>query len=753
LSAPIQYLDFDLSLQRDGTRYRASVRSPAGEAQDIFELPFSTLQVENFLLRVGQPRRGVRRVDTPQIEATKTFGGELYRALFKSAILSSFRGSVDEADRQGRGLRLRLRLNGTPELADLPWEYLYDATLNRFIALGRQTPILRYLELPATISTLTVRLPLRVLVIVSSPKGVSELNSSDEWRRLKQALAPLEKQGKLVLERLQGATLGALQQRLREQDAHILHFIGHGGFDASAQDGILLFEDEDGLRNPVTGAYLGVLLRNHPPLRLVVANACDGARSSQSDPFAGVAQSLVQQGVPAVIAMQFEISDEAARIFSSNFYSAISNGYPVDAAVVEARAAIFVGGLGAEWGTPVLFMRAPDGRLFDVQAKFPDEVKRYPSLQASTLVFSALLILCAFIFSVKRGNVDHVFSLVGILFLLLSIAGGAAYFISGELFQKWIGPVGSKRLLLSAVLLGALGLSFCAFWPSRVLIGVRVRDSVGTPIREAQVDVFGREGMLASGSTNEGGVFQSTIAAVSDDRLDVEVKHSGYEAARVSTTQKDIRREGTEVVLVGATPPPQTPNESPRPEQQPSSFRSTFGFKPTPFNLSANPFNFGFSSLEADSVLRGFSAKVKRVRLGLTVKNHSQIVCCDAWILLGPAPFGYGPGGVQNGSNPFFINPTPDIAPTQVRFVIGNGGSPSPVNSEIKFSATYDFDSGRANGNVDNGGRPKEAFAPRMYLPNGLYAQIFLWNGNPNANVDIESISLTVEGEKFVGQN
>jgi hypothetical protein len=109
------------------------------------------------------------------------------------------------------------------------------------------------------------------------------------------------------------------------------------------------------------------MLSGHHTLRLAVLNSCQGARGSVSDPFSGVAQSLVQQGIPAVVAMQFEISDQAAIIFAQELYAAIADGNPVDAAVGECRRAIFAGGNDIEWATPVLYMRSPNGQLFQVR--------------------------------------------------------------------------------------------------------------------------------------------------------------------------------------------------------------------------------------------------------------------------------------------------------------------------------------------------------------------------------------------------
>jgi hypothetical protein len=175
-----------------------------------------------------------------------------------------------------------------------------------------------------------------------------------------------------VLERLDEATLVALQRRLRRGPYHVFHFIGHGGFDQQAQDGQLILEDDRGRGRLVSGHYLGMLLHDLHSLRLAVLNACEGARTSLTDPFAGTAQSLAQEGIPAVIAMQFEITDEAAITFAHEFYQANADGYPVDAALAEARKAIFAqGNDDVEWGTPVLYLRSPNGQIFDVTATSP----------------------------------------------------------------------------------------------------------------------------------------------------------------------------------------------------------------------------------------------------------------------------------------------------------------------------------------------------------------------------------------------
>jgi tetratricopeptide (TPR) repeat protein len=358
------YSDFDLVIEQTGEKYRARViNSPAGQASTEFDSLFAPLELENFVLRMGRPQRGMRRIDSTEMEAIKSFGTRLFRTIFSNEVYACYLRSIDSVLNQNTGLRIRLRIN-VPEFHDLPWEYLYNSQFDQFLALSKDTPIIRYIELPYTTQALPVKTPMKILVMISSPDGFPPLDVEEEWRRLNQALRPLIDQDLVVLERLEHATLSALQQRLRRDQVHIFHYIGHGKYFEQQKDGMLLLEDERQHGRPTSGQHLGAILHDHHTLRLVVLNACEGARTSAEDPYTGVAQTLVRQGIPAVLAMQFEIFEQAAITLAQEFYGAIADGYPVDAALSEARKAIFANNNDVEWGTPVLFMRIPNGVLF-----------------------------------------------------------------------------------------------------------------------------------------------------------------------------------------------------------------------------------------------------------------------------------------------------------------------------------------------------------------------------------------------------
>jgi hypothetical protein len=173
----ITYLDFDLLIQRVEKDYHAQVlNSPAGQAAIRFQIPFSEIELENFLLKFGRPQRRIRRIDSPEVKAAKIFGERLFAAVFNGEVYGCLRSSLEEAESQGCGLRIRLRLTEVPELADLPWEYLYNN--NRFIALSNKTPIIRYLNLLERIRVLAVSPPIRLLVMISSPKDYVQLGSA-----------------------------------------------------------------------------------------------------------------------------------------------------------------------------------------------------------------------------------------------------------------------------------------------------------------------------------------------------------------------------------------------------------------------------------------------------------------------------------------------------------------------------------------------------------------------------------------------
>jgi len=385
------YRDFDLSIRaaEDGKSYEADVRESAGgDGRADFtrdELPLDSLQdapadsptADRHLSAAAAGASsaylfGMR--PPPDKETAQSYGELLFDAVFKGTIRDCLVKSRVSAIRDKAILRLRLFLNRAPELGALPWEYLFSRDFGLFFGYDSRpnTVIVRYLDLPEEIEDLTVKSPLRVLVMVAKPSDAEQLKVDLEWQQLQESLAELQSQNLVELELLPKATLAALYECLTNQPEdrpfHVFHFIGHGLFDPTTAEGKLLLEDEEQRGEPVSGETLGVALKGHG-IRLAVINACEGARISKTDSYLGLAPCLLRDAViPAVIAMQFKITDQAAIAFARHFYGAIADGRPVDEALALARRKMYLEKHFVEWAVPVLYMRTKNSYLLDPNA-------------------------------------------------------------------------------------------------------------------------------------------------------------------------------------------------------------------------------------------------------------------------------------------------------------------------------------------------------------------------------------------------
>jgi len=370
----MEYLDFDLEISPGvGREFPVVARSLSGDARRTMQFPFDEVMLESRLkdLQIALLRSGgeFRAVLSQEEQAVQDFGQSLFNAVFGDDVRSLYDTTRREARSQGRGVRLKLRVR-SPQLAALPWEFLYDPRQNQYVCRSINTPIVRYLELLQPIQPLTVKPPLRILGLIASPNDLPKLNIERERGRVEQAVEMLQARGLVELHWLAGQTWRDLQRMMRSGPWHIFHFIGHGMFDRNTQQGIVALADEYGDTHRLYASQLALLLADHDPMRLAILNACEGGRSGERDIFSSTASILVSQGLPAVIAMQYQITDRAAIEFAQAFYESLTDRVPVDAAVVEARKAISVAVANSvEWGTPVLYMRSADGVLFNFKAE------------------------------------------------------------------------------------------------------------------------------------------------------------------------------------------------------------------------------------------------------------------------------------------------------------------------------------------------------------------------------------------------
>jgi CHASE2 domain-containing sensor protein len=358
----MQYHDFDIWLDNptaEGYPLRASCE-PHGEARDV-----SSFDPDVEPIRTMRSR--LVREDTDKSFLTE-FGTVLYSNLFTAKerrlemLFERCRGAFLGSGKEG--IRVRLHIE-PPRIAALPWEFLYYHFAECFLATSIETPILRYIELMQVIRELKIQPPLRMLI--AAPEG-SGLDAKTETANLFEAIEGMEKQ---VTTRLldKGVTYTAISDALRDEQFHVLHFIGHGEFQNDLP--FVVLDDGRGGSEAADHERFGGLFTNHPTMKLVLLNSCKGGEVSSTESLVGMASHLVKRGVPAVIAMQYEIGDDQAVLFAREFYGALFKGWDkgrVEIAVSHARNSLLQGFPGDRViGTPVLFSRAVDGLLFDLR--------------------------------------------------------------------------------------------------------------------------------------------------------------------------------------------------------------------------------------------------------------------------------------------------------------------------------------------------------------------------------------------------
>ena len=422
----MKYRDFvvQISSRGDAGFVAEVLASPAGEDADAFEPPFDGRELPGLLRRLDAGIRGeapaVRHampVTAPEpIPDPRQVGEALYKALFTGRILGLYQRSLGEVGHDGLRIKLKLspRAAVMGRIQNLPWELLARPDGGDYLSLRIASPIVRYLDAPVAARPRRVPFRLHVLLAISQPTDLPALDLEQERRRL-EAIGSVRL--KIVI--LERADLASLRRALEAEPFHVLHFMGHGSTDPASGEGSLALMGEDDRADPVRAEVLGALLGEFTSLRLVVLNACLTGRATEPrtsasgrtaedarveyQPFAGVAQSLVRAGIPAVVAMQREISDPAANAFSEAFYRRIVAGVPVDAAVTGGRQAILDADSDSlEWSTPALFMRAPDGVLF----------RRWPRLRAVAIWLAAAAFVVMAIgdyrkLQAERESIEH----------------------------------------------------------------------------------------------------------------------------------------------------------------------------------------------------------------------------------------------------------------------------------------------------------------------------------------------------------
>ena len=344
-----------LDTEADGFRVTSSSNLDRKSQQTLFDFDLSSgARTEDVLRSI--------RVDQCSVDDLKDIGIQLWSGLAGSSARHDFGELIAGL---GNAENLHVRLSLPDELEHLPWESLYDREFG-FLAAHPKLSLVRDVDTKLRRELAAQHdLPARVLVII--PSG-SELQVEQEWDGLCRAVEVVK--DRIELERLDGqVTPDALRAALHYGNWDVVHYIGHGELDSAGKPKIRLNSEDPNGELWLEGEPFSSLFLD-TSVRLVVLNCCLAGAGHPERTLSGIGRLLREKGVPAVVAMQYEIADHIALRFSREFYRQLFSGEPlgrVDLAMAWARGAIFLNMTEETcraFVTPVMYMAEEAQKLF-----------------------------------------------------------------------------------------------------------------------------------------------------------------------------------------------------------------------------------------------------------------------------------------------------------------------------------------------------------------------------------------------------
>jgi hypothetical protein len=375
----MEYAELELSLhRRDSASYALELR---------FSHPESDADIR--LMRDGA---APVQFDSTQLLAStldhQAYGRSLAANLLADpAARGAFAQARVSAQSLGAPLRLRLLIGvDAPELHSLRWETLCDPDDGAPLLIGEQLLFSRYLS---SHDWRPVKMrpkgDLRALVVIANPNDLGRYNLApvDVDGELARATASLDQIPITALRSGGTANVNNILAHLRK-GYDILYLVGHGAL-VNGEPWIWL-EDEQGGIARASGTELARRLQELAERpRLVVLASCQSAGSGEephgadaSGALAAFGPRLAEAGVPAVIAMQSQITMATVARFMPVFFQELQRDGQIDRAMAVARGAVRE---RADAWMPALFMRLKSGRIWYVPG-FGDQkdFRKWPTL-------------------------------------------------------------------------------------------------------------------------------------------------------------------------------------------------------------------------------------------------------------------------------------------------------------------------------------------------------------------------------------
>ena len=372
------FADLEISLNKaDGSKYSVEMR---------FTQPNSDADTQvgaDIPITVEFDLSGLPDLIADPLEYGKTLSDSLFASESLRTGFALARTSADTAKAQ---LHVRLLIGpSAQELNSLYWETLIDpGDKTSQLFTNENIPFSRYLASSDWRSVqLRAKGDLKALAVASNPSDLAayKLEAVDVGAELARAKAALGSIPVAELGAAEPCTLNALMQKLRD-GVDILYLAAHGTAGAGGEPRIWL-QSDDGKAAITTAEDIVARIKElQVQPRLIVLASCQSAGKGSGPVLQAFGPQLAMAGVPAVIAMQGNISMEGVSQFMPVFFSELYKDGQIDRALAVARGTVRA---TPDFWKPVLFMRLKSGRVWYTPgiSETGEQFDKWPAIIAS----------------------------------------------------------------------------------------------------------------------------------------------------------------------------------------------------------------------------------------------------------------------------------------------------------------------------------------------------------------------------------
>jgi tetratricopeptide (TPR) repeat protein len=327
----------------------------------------------------------------PLVNRLQIIGHQLYDTVFGEKLGALLRTALTTEGKTVPIVELHLAEAGR-YLQAYPWELLHDG--HDFLFDAKRASLVRYVDFEQPIQPIKLSDQLGILFVdprsTMSP-GYDELPRLEQGV-LRKALTQAESRVTVspldVLQR-QGSTLDRISEAISfSPELHIVHIDAHGDFGRlcgrcrslntysrstcaacnytlsrqQPAQGYLAFQNRTGELEWISGEQLGkAIAKGESKIKIIFLSACNSGLVGSGSTFNSVAGALIKQGIPCVVAMQFQMEACDTVAFVRRFYKALVHYQPVTEAMSTAKQGLLQD--EDAWYRPVLYLRTdPENR-------------------------------------------------------------------------------------------------------------------------------------------------------------------------------------------------------------------------------------------------------------------------------------------------------------------------------------------------------------------------------------------------------